>query len=245
MPPRPAPRVEMPAQRTRPPATVQLARRRASSAALRRRRILAGLLVTTLVVAVATPLSPLPAWSPLVGLGLMIAFLVHVRLQIRAGHVVTRSRDAARRRSRSRLLRFDALERLRTVRRELAEERAAEDRRWQEAEEAEARLRAEEEERRAAAEAGWNPVPVPLPTYVTKPPAPRRAPPIDLTNPGAWTAAQTAGQAAAQPTGPVGEPVPEQRPQHATGSPMSALLDSAFGADEELDSILDRRAVND
>ena len=90
---------------------------------------------------------------------------------------MSRTRDAVRKRSRSRLMRFDAIERLMTVRREMAEERAAEERRWLEAEQADERLRGGRGERRAAEQAaGWQPVPVPLPTYVSKPMAPRRAP---------------------------------------------------------------------
>lgn len=39
----------------------------------------------------------------------------------------------------------------------------------------------------AVAEHVWEPVPVPLPTYVTAPKAPRSVRVIDLTEPGAWT----------------------------------------------------------
>lgn len=220
MPPRPS----VPAQRMRTTRTTRPVRR---SVALRRRRVLAGLLLTTLVTSVATPLSPLPWWAPLAGLGLVVAYLVHLRLQARSTRELTRTRAAVRKRSRSRLMRFDAVERLMTVRRELAEERAAEERRWAEAEAAEQRLREEEEERRRRAEAEWSPVPVPLPTYVSKPMAPRRAPTIDLTNPGAWTEAQATPPASSRPAA------------------MSVLLDDAEGADDQLDAIIQRRAVND
>lgn len=218
MPPRP-----VPAQRTRTRTTRPVRR----SVAIRRRRVLAGLLLTTLVTSVAAPLSPVPWWAPLAGLGLVIAYLVHLRLQARSTRELTRTRAAVRKRSRSRLMRFDAVERLMTVRRELAEERAAEERRWAEAEAAEQRLREEEQERRRQAEAEWSPVPVPLPTYVSKPMAPRRAPAIDLTNPGAWTEAQATPPAASRPAA------------------MSVLLDDADGADDQLDAIIQRRAVND
>lgn len=224
MPPRPS----VPAQRKR---TTRPVRR---SVALRRRRVLAGLLLTTLVTSVVTPLSPLPWWAPLAGLGLVVAYLVHLRRQARSTRDLTRTRAAVRKRSRSRLMRFDAVERLMTVRRELAEERAAEDRRWAEAEAAEQRLREEEAERRRRAEAEWSPVPVPLPTYVSKPMAPRRAPTIDLTNPGAWTEAQ------ATPPPAASEPPAPSRP-----AAMSVLLDDAEGAGDQLDAIIQRRAVND
>jgi len=55
----------------------------------------------------------------------------------------------------------------------------------------------------ADGEATWTPVPVPPPTYVTAPRAPRVIRHIDLSNPGSWTAA-TASAAASVPgeTGP-------------------------------------------
>lgn len=234
MPPRPEQPRAIPAQRSRPGQSVR------ASVAVRRRRVLAGLLLTTLVTSVVTPLSPAPWWSPLVALGLVVAYLVHLRRQARSRHEVSRTRRTIRQRSRSRLLRFDAIERLMTVRRELAEERAAEDLRWQEAEEAEARLRAEEAERRRAEEGGWSPVPVPLPTYVSKPVASRRAPAIDLTNPGAWTQAQSPPPADVAVDRPA-----EGRPGTGRPAPMSALLDEAEAADDQLDAIIERRAVND
>ena len=232
MPPRPQ-AAAVPAQRSRPRQAVR------ASVAVRRRRALAGLLLTTFVASVATPLSPTPWWSPLVSLGLVMAYLVHLRRQARARHHVRRTRTSVRQRTRSRIMRFDAVERLMTVRREMAEERAAEERRWQEAEEAEERVRAEEAERRRVEEEGWSPVPVPLPTYVSKPPAPRRAPPIDLTDPGSWTQAQAGG-------GPEpGEGVAETPPDGARPGGMSVLLDDADAAEDELDAIIRRRAVND
>lgn len=236
MPPRPEPRRSVPAQRS--------SRRRVahSSATVRRRRVLAGLLLATLVTTLVTPLSPVPWWGPLVALGATICYLVHLRMQARSNRFVSRTRQAVRRRSRSRIMRFDAVERLMAVRRELAEERAAEERRWQEAEEAERLVREAEEKRRREAEAGWSPVPVPLPTYVTKPVAPRRGPAIDLTNPGAWSQAQ------AQLSDDVPQPRPADVPDRPGGSgrgAMSGLLDDADEAGDQLDAIIERRAVND
>lgn len=252
MPPRPADPAPVGARRARParPAPAATTSRvpgprdggrrtygspTARRTALRRRRVLALLLLAFIAVSVATPLSPLPWWAPLLALAAVVGWLVHCRLQARTRTAVSRTRQAARTRSRSRLMRFDALDRLMAVRRELAEERAAEEARWLEAEEALRREREAEEARQRAAADGWTPVPVPLPTYVTKPPAPRPAPPIDLTNPGAWTAAQAATPSAT-PHAP--EPAPH-------GSALSALLDDAAEADDQLDAIIERRAVND
>ena len=137
------------------------------------------------------PLTAVPWWCALAGLGVVLGYLVHCRLQARTRHQVDRTRAAVRQRSRSRLMRFDAIERLMTVRRELAEERAADQRRWDEAEAAERAVREEEERRRAEAEAGWNPVPVPLPTYVSKPVAPRRAATVEMDDVTAGGAARS------------------------------------------------------
>jgi hypothetical protein len=228
-PPRPA-TAPFPAQRSRE------GQGKTSSVAVRRRRVLAALLLALLLTSALAPLTAMPWWAPLVALSAIVGWLVHCRLQARTRTVVSRTRQAARKRSRSRLMRFDALERLMTVRRELAAERAAEETRWEEAGEAIRREQAAEQAERSAAEGGWTPVPVPLPTYVTKPVAPGRAGTIDLTRPGAWTAAQEAAAKAAQaPTAP---------PPVGT-APMSVLMDDADEAGEQLDAIIERRAVND
>jgi hypothetical protein len=222
--PRPAHAADRPGGRAGRP-------RVSASVAVRRRRILAVLLLTTLVTSVLVPVTPVPWWGPLAALGVMVAYLVHLRLQARSRSQVTRTRAALRKGSRSRIMRFDAIERLMTARRELAAERAEEDRRWQESEEAEQRLREEEEQRKR--EAGWSPVPVPLPTYVSKPMAPRRGPAIDLGDPSTWTQAET-------------EPaIPAQASAPPVRAPMSALLEDADDADDQLDAIIARRAVND
>ncbi len=239
MPPRPDQLRSAPKGPTVPAQRASSGLRTTSSVTVRRRRVLAGLLLTLVVSTAATPLTALSWWTPLVAVGAVLGWLAHCRLQARSRSEVDRTRQAVRRRSRSRLMRFDALERLMTVRRELAEERAAEEVRWQEAEEAMRREADLEAARRRSAEEGWSPVPVPLPTYVTKPPAPRRTATIDLTKPGAWTAAQSQ-----RPTDPAAE-APDPRPTVARPAAMSSLLDDAEDADVELDSIIDRRAVND
>ena len=262
MPPRPA-----------HPGTARPATRRGfrttSSVTVRRRRVLAALLLTLVTALVLTPFTALAWWAPVLVIIGLLGFLVHCRLQARSRSQVSRAREAIGRRSTSRLLRFDLIERLMAVRRELAAERAAEDVRWGQVD---AALRREEEaeRRRASAAAdGWTPVPVPLPTYVTKPVAPRAGGTIDLTRPGAWSAAQEqagSGPAydaahgsvpastygSAYDSGPetaheTAHALPEQRPAGAGGpaGPMSALMDDAAEADDQLAAILHRRAVND
>jgi ABC-type multidrug transport system fused ATPase/permease subunit len=249
MPPRPAephrPRESPATSRTgRPAARTSRPVTPVSSVTFRRRRILAGLLLVTLVVSVLVPLTVVPWWAPVLAVTVVVAYLVHCRLQARTRHQVTRTRAAVQKRSMSRLMRFDAIERLMTVRREMAEERVEEERRWQEAEAAEARLREEEERHRVEAEAGWSPVPVPLPTYVSKPVAryQGRASSIDLGDPSTWSTTRTEPSETTAPT------VPAQT-QHAEPAPSTAALDhllaDAAEADEELDAIITRRAVND
>lgn len=215
MPPRPldaaGPRTpgSLPAQRSRPrqPAV--------SPVAMRRRRVLAGLILATVLTGLIVPVTPAPWWGALLVLVVTVAFVVHCRLQVRTSHEVSRTRAAVRKRSLSRLMRFDAIERLMTVRREMAEDRAAEEQRWLDAEQASEREREAQQARGAEAADGWQPVPVPLPTYVTKPMAPRRA--------------------------PVVEPFDQQQQR----PPMSALLEDADEAEGQLEAILSRRAVND
>ncbi|MCU7706400.1 gephyrin-like molybdotransferase receptor GlpR [Streptomyces albidoflavus] len=56
----------------------------------------------------------------------------------------------------------------------------------------------------------WDPVPVPLPTYVTAPVAPRATPPVDLGAPDTWSSARSsAAPDAAGGEAPAGEP-PEE-----------------------------------
>jgi hypothetical protein len=240
MPPRPeAPPSSLPARSPVPAQRSAPVRRRVGKAAIRRRRILAGLLVTTLLVGALTPMTPVPWWVPALLLLVTVADLVHLRVQVRRSREVSRTRKAARQGVRSRLMRFDALDRLMAVRREMAEDRAAEEARWAATEEV-MRVEREAEERRAAEQAaGWQPVPVPLPTYVSKPMAPRRAPSIDLTRPGAWSEAQLPGARVEQ------QPFDQHSERRPVQASMSALVDDADDADGQLDAIIERRAVND
>jgi hypothetical protein len=195
--------------------------RRVAPLAMRRRRILAGLVLTTLVVSLVTPFTPVPWWAPVGLLVVTVVDVVHLRIQARRQGDVTRTRASVRRRARLRLRRFDSVERIIASRQTLAQERAAAlaERLAAEAS-AEASAR-EEAERLAAAAAGWQPVPVPLPTYVSKPKAPDR---------------------------PAARPLVEQQPFDQTE--MAPLVEATAGDEtgdmDELDEIIERRrAVND
>ncbi|MER7847289.1 hypothetical protein ABTZ03_25460 [Kitasatospora sp. NPDC096077] len=71
-------------------------------------------------------------------------------------------------------------------------------------------------ERGAAGPDSWEPVPVPLPTYVTAPVAPRVSRGVDLSAPGGWTAGRPAESRSTPLFDQYAEaPAPESRPRAA------------------------------
>jgi hypothetical protein len=139
-------------------ARAQLARRRARS--------LAVLGALALLMSLLAVLSVLPVWAPVPFVLLLVAFVVHLRLQAK--------RTAERRRHRP-----------------PGADRPAE---AEPAAERDVRGEAGVETTLAApvdvataSEPSWQPNPLPLPTYVTAPKAVRPIRVIDLTTPGAWT----------------------------------------------------------
>lgn len=189
----------------------------ARSLVFRRRRILTVLLLTTAVVGVATPWTPLTWRMAMVPLAATLGYLVHLRMQARRSRELSRTRESVRRRTLARLRRFDSAERIFQARRTLREERAER----LAGEQAAHAARHQEAPQEAS---GWDPVPVPLPTYVTKPAAPRPAPPVPAYEPAQEPFDQTVVAAA--------------------GSAESAPAGRAEG--DELDAVVDRRrAVND
>lgn len=218
-----------------------------SRLAVRRRRVLVGLVLLALVVGAVTPFAVLPWWTPAAPLLAVVVDLVHLRLQARRRRDLNRTRTAVRRRTRSRLRRLDSAERVVEARRVLAVRRAA-----AEAERVGTEWAAHEAARldgeQAAADAmGWEPTPVPLPTYVTKPAAPRASRPIDLTRPGRWTEEQARYAAAAPPGDEIFDqtatvPAATVGGSGTTSAPAASYDDYAA----ELEEILARRrAVND
>jgi hypothetical protein len=61
----------------------------------------------------------------------------------------------------------------------------------------------------------WDPVPVPLPTYVTAPVAPRATSSVDLGAPDAWSSARSS---AVEPSAPEAEPVDEELSDGSDGA---------------------------
>ncbi|WP_129665624.1 hypothetical protein [Phytoactinopolyspora endophytica] len=142
-----------------------------SRAASRRRRMLTILLVATVVGVAGTLLGPLPGWTPMLAGTMLCGFLVLARRAAVAQH-----------------------QRRRAVRRRMAHQSAGPEH----VADHETPVEVDDGTRIAVLDAPaepeepagdtWEPVDVPLPTYVTKPKAPPRvARKIDLGQAGSWT----------------------------------------------------------
>jgi hypothetical protein len=172
-----------------PVSTATVTRR---SLAARRRRTSVGLIAVVAVVGLLGVLGVIPGWLIGVPLLLLGAFVVHLRQEAR--------REAARRARRrrqerdlaSRRDRADLVERAGQVRVHAARRLTESLESFDAAEPTVAPTASVTETSGdqlydAVAEAVWEPVPVPLPTYVTAPKAPRSVRTIDLTKPGAYS----------------------------------------------------------
>jgi hypothetical protein len=175
----------------------------AAMAARRRMGVVAILLGITAIVLLASAMHRAPVWAAAVPFAVLVGYLLQVRHSIQSA----RARDHAERRARAAELRAErmvgAVER--QARGEVgvplyASEVASD------LFDAETAVRAAQASREpvvpaavaaeapgaeavydAVADDAWEPVPVPVPTYVSAPRAPREVRVIDLTRPGAWT----------------------------------------------------------
>ncbi len=231
------------------------------SLATRRRRVLLVALGMTGLTSVLSLLAVLSSLVPVLAAVLSTGYVVHLRVQARRRLEIHVRRARAARSADARMHRLDSASRLVTSRLERLRHLSGQ----LSAHTAPAAAVSEPHTEDASVTAGWQPVPVPLPTYVTKPRAPRTARPIDLSGPRVTSAGRVAGQApleageaasaavagsAAQPTaqptaqplvagGSSGQPSPP-RASNRAGLPFDQELD------DELDAILEhRRAVND
>jgi hypothetical protein len=204
---------DAPLRRTPPPAARRAAAR---AAARRRRRILSFLLLATVVVAGLAAFAVVPWWSVAIPAGLTVLFLLLCRTQVR------RARDASWEADLSAAIEEE----------EPVEVRRPAVRNAQGFEEV-----APEEETMAipvavldavavpTVDGGslWDPLPVTLPTYVTKPKARRTVRTIDLSEPGTWSSgrsdedSQLVAQAQAEQDAPAAE-VDAEEQQRAVGS---------------------------
>jgi len=197
-----APVVEEPAEPLAPGRTVT--RRAAVVAARRRRRTLLTLLFVTVVVAVLAVLAVAPRWSVAVPLAVVAAWLVACRVQVRGelGLRRPRAEKPAKQKVERRPIR---------VKRVSADEEQTvvvsgllddiDPGRQHVMETAELEADALEEKiviavpvSSTTGETLWDPLPVTLPTYVTKPRAGRTVRTIDFAQPGAWTSGHVEGE---------------------------------------------------
>ncbi len=164
----------VPAPRPRP------AQRPQRSLAQRRARTLGGLAGLLLVLALGAVTTTVPWWAPLPVAVLLVAFVVHLRLQARQQQ---RRRATTARRASGRDQAPAPVQRATSASSFVSGSSKA--------------LVVETKGARPDSEAGfdesaddsetWRPNPLPLPTYVTAPKAVRPIKVIDLTTPGAWT----------------------------------------------------------
>lgn len=169
-------------------------RRRQRTLAQRRARTLGVLAVALIVFTVAAAITPVPWWAPLPVAALMVAFVVHLRVQAiqRERRRTGVERPLRERVENSPAPRPDA----EAVQDEIESARPAETRSASsfvsgpsravvvetKGSTSDAPVTFDEDDAET-----WRPNPLPLPTYVTAPKAVRPIKVIDLTTPGAWT----------------------------------------------------------
>ncbi|MFK0169292.1 gephyrin-like molybdotransferase receptor GlpR [Streptomyces sp. NPDC090306] len=242
----PAPRSpSAPADRERPGGARRAAEAEAAAARARRTKVLARRRRTTVVLFLVFTLGAIVAavgglaflWAPAAPAVLLSGYIAHLRSQERRRFTYQMDRRRAE----------DAARRLRErqPRRRASEDTAAHD--VPDAEpEGDAGLSALAADRRALVEQtdhaewvdqqrerqrrpeqgdSWDPVPVPLPTYVTAPVAPRATSDVDLGAPDAWSSARSSAVA------------PER---DADAEPAAARADAAGAGDDEYDGAADR-----
>lgn len=232
-------------------SSADAARRPSRTLIARRRRVVTVLVAATFLLAVLAPMTTIASWDALVPLTLLVAYVVHLRMQARRREEIRRSRARAAQAGEARLRRLDSAGRVVSTRadrmaRETAAARDAAAAHARRADVATAELEASRQAALAESaddevEGGWRPVPVPLPTYVTKPKASRTIRTIDLSTEGLWAEVEAQLPRQGEPEPAVVDGAPSSAPDVA--SPVSAHVE--LEEDDELDAILERRAVND
>ena len=181
---------------TQPQRPVNPAARRAAAraAARRRRRILSFLLLADVVVAVLAAVAVTPWWAEAVPAGLTVLYLVLCRTQVRAETSASWEREllaSAEQQPVHDEAEAEPAERVVVRNAQGFEEVDADDDTLT--------LPAVVDAVVVATDDGgslWDPLPVTLPTYVTKPKARRTVRTIDLNEPNTWTSGRTAEDAA-------------------------------------------------
>jgi hypothetical protein len=186
-----------------------MTRNAARRAARRRRRTLLTLLFAAAVVGGLVGLAMVPVWSVAVPVGLLLAWLVACRVQVRGERgLSSRKRSkptskvgqAARRPhdEESTVIVSGQVEDVDPGRRHVMESTTLE------ADALDEQLVIAAPSVATTGELVWDPLPVTLPTYVTKPRAGRTVRTIDFAQPGAWTSGHVEGEDVELPRGDQG-----------------------------------------
>jgi hypothetical protein len=181
-----------PAPVERPVATPEMVR----VAAIRRRRVLFALLTALVVVGALTVSAVVPVWAPAVPVALIAAWLVACRVQVRGEQGL--SRPSLRRPRRAAAEVEDDREDTIVVSGQLEEH---DPHRKHVMLEEPLTVDALDQKIQIAVPVGttagsglWDPLPVTLPTYVTKPRAGRTVRTVDFGEPGTWTSGHVEGE---------------------------------------------------
>ncbi len=195
--PEPEPVVE-PVEATSPPAPGQ-DRPSARLAARRRRRTLLTLLFATAVVGGLAGFAVVPIWSIAIPAGLVLAWLVACRVQVRHERGISTPRRLLPKRTAERetpsahdeeqtVIVSGQVEEVDPGRRHVMESTPLESDALDE------QLVIAAPSVATTGELVWDPLPVTVPTYVTKPRAGRTVRTIDFAQPGAWTSGHVEGE---------------------------------------------------
>jgi hypothetical protein len=199
--PEPTPAVDEPTSETdadtAPPPRPRVSASAARRAARRRRRTLLTLLAATAIVGGLVGFRVVPIWSIAIPVGLVLAWLVACRVQVRHERGIARKKRPAKASKSESTDQTDdeatvvvsgQAEDVNPARRHVMESTPLE-------------VDALDEQLVIAApsvattgELVWDPLPVTIPTYVTKPRAGRTVRTIDFAQPGAWTSGHVEGE---------------------------------------------------
>lgn len=175
-------------------------------AARRRRRTLLTLLFATAVVGGLVGFQVVPVWSIAVPVGLVLAWLVACRVQVRHERGISTPRPHIMRKSKERdepaahdeeetVIVSGQVEDVNPGRRHVMESTPLE------SDALEEQLVIAAPSVATTGELVWDPLPVTVPTYVTKPRAGRTVRTIDFAQPGAWTSGHVEGEDVELPGG--------------------------------------------
>jgi hypothetical protein len=213
--PEPTPAVEEPTAETdadrAPSSRPRVTRTAARRAARRRRRTLLTLLAATAIVGGVVAFRVVPVWSIAIPVGLVLAWLVACRVQVRHERGVSpkrvkkprkKSKKSSKTRSASRVDDEEAtvvvsgqVEDVNPGRQHVMESTPLESDALDE------QLVIAAPSFATTGELVWDPLPVTVPTYVTKPRAGRTVRTIDFAQPGAWTSGHVEGEDVELPGG--------------------------------------------